>query len=91
MEHEINFENLESFSEKYSLDLETTQRARIVTQLVRLREGAWLTQKELSAEVGMTKEQLSNIEKGIQNPTLEEILTLANYFKHELTLNEISH
>lgn len=87
MEQEIKLEEHVSFTEKYNVDIEIIERTKLVAQLVNMRLEAGLTQSELAKEVGMTQEQISNIEKGTQSPRLDTIIKLANFYKKELILN----
>ncbi len=45
-------------------------------KIKQLREKANLTQAELSEKIGMTEKNLSNIERGLQTPTLNSFLKL---------------
>lgn len=86
MSEEINFDQLDSFSEKYNLEREIIQRVKIISQLTIMREEARLTQSELAQKTGLTQAQISKIEKGKTNPNLETLLKLANFYHKELKL-----
>ena len=46
-----------------------------------LREDADLNQTQLGKEINMTQRKISYIECGKYEPSIEDIITLCNYFK----------
>lgn len=86
MEKQIDFDHLESFTDKYNIETEVVQRTKLISQLVKLREDAGLTPRELGEEVGLTETQVLEIEKGIHIPKLSTVLKLANYYDKGITL-----
>lgn len=49
----------------------------IVQALINVRKNLHLTQKELSARTGITQADISRIENGMRNPSLEMVKRLA--------------
>ena len=54
-------------------------------KIKQLRLNAKLSQAELSEKIGMTEKNLSNIERGLQTPTLNSFLKLIDILKISLS------
>lgn len=54
-------------------------------KIKQLRINAKLSQAELSEKIGMTEKNLSNIERGLQTPTLNSFLKLLDTLKISLS------
>jgi len=54
-------------------------------KIKQLRTNAKLSQAELSEKIGMTEKNLSNIERGLQTPTLNSFLRLLEILKIPLS------
>lgn len=76
----------DTFSEKYNIEKEVIQRVKIIAQLTTLRKEAGLTQSELADATGLTQAQISKLEKGENQPNLDTLLKLANFYHKELKL-----
>lgn len=60
---------------------EFRQRFALARQLVLLRKREGLTQKELAAKTGIDQAEISRLERGSSNPTLETLQRLAAAFQ----------
>jgi len=49
-------------------------------KIKKLREERNITQKELSEFIGVSKESISQYERGVQTPKPQTLIKLANYF-----------
>ena len=57
----------------------------------RLRKGHHLSQAHLAIILSISKQQLSNIENGHRNPSLEVLITISQYFRVSLDYLVFDH
>ncbi|MDG4965889.1 helix-turn-helix transcriptional regulator [Lactococcus lactis] len=86
MEIVIDFGNTTHFYDKYNVNIETVQAAKIVAQLTELRIKSKITQTKLAKATGLTQPQISKIEKGEVSPNIETVIKIADYFNKEIQI-----
>lgn len=68
------------------LDAELSMRESFGRQLIASRKSAGLTQPELAKLSGIQQADISRIERGLGNPTIDTVLKLLNALDMRLTL-----
>lgn len=58
-------------------------KALIGEQIKKIREQNGISQEEISAVLGMSRQRFARIEKGISDVSYDTIVSIANYFKIE--------
>ncbi len=66
---------------------ETKQRQKIIAQLVAARLEQGISQAELARRIGTQRSNLSRLESGMQNPTLDMLLKIASALGKDITLS----
>lgn len=64
----------------------TIEKDRIIDQLKRARKTAGLSQRDLTAMIGIQQAQLSKIENGSVDPRLDSLIAIARALELELVL-----
>ena len=69
------------------MDNETKQRQKIIAQLVAARLEQGISQAELARRIGTQRSNLSRLESGMQNPTLDMLLKIASALGKDINLS----
>lgn len=77
----------ESYFSDLDGDTENSAAGSMENELQKYREQHGYTQKELAAEVGVTRQTINNIERGRYNPSLELAFEIARCF--DCTIEDI--
>ena len=67
------------------------QRQRILSQLVEARLEKGISQAELARRIGTQPSNISRLENGAQNPSLDMILRIANALGKDVSLSLTDH
>ncbi len=69
------------------MDNETKQRQKIIAHLVAARLEQGISQAELARRIGTQRSNLSRLESGMQNPTLDMLLKIASALGKDINLS----